>query len=141
MSNERKTKIFLVDDDALFLKLLEIELLEFDKFYVETYATGELCLQNLVHQPDLIFLDYHLNDNIEGKMNGLDTLIKIKAFNPNIPVVILSAQNNIEVAINCMHHKASAYVVKSEIAFNRLRNVVLSILAYQKFEKQMSFKA
>ena len=60
MNNER-IKLFLVDDDALFLKSLEIEFLQNADFTIETFATGELCLKNLPHNPDVIILDYLLD--------------------------------------------------------------------------------
>ena len=120
MKNENKIQLFLVDDDALFLKSLEIEFLEHADFIVETYSTGELCMENLSHNPDVIILDYRLDGIDKFAMNGIETLDKIKAFNPDIPVVMLSSQDKIDVAINCMHHKAFDYVVKSETAFVRL---------------------
>lgn len=121
MKNENKVKLFLVDDDALFLKSLEIEFLQHADFTIGTYATGELCVENLSHNPDVIILDYLLAGIDKNAMNGLETLDKIKAFNPDIPVVMLSSQDKIEVAINCMHHRAFDYVVKSETAFVRLQ--------------------
>ncbi len=63
--NEKKIKIFLVDDDAVFLKSLEIEFLQHADFDIETFATGELCLENLSHNPDVIILDYHLDGLIK----------------------------------------------------------------------------
>src|SRR3954462_7688958 len=99
MNEENKVKIFLVDDDAVFLKLLEIEFLENADFIVETYATGELCLESLSHKPDIIILDYLLDGINKSAMNGIETLDKIKAVDPDIPVVMLSAQDKIEVAI------------------------------------------
>ena len=57
-----KIKIFLVDDDALLLKSLEIEFLAHGDFDIETYATGELCVQNIAHNPDVIILDYHYRE-------------------------------------------------------------------------------
>ena len=53
-----KIKIFLVDDDAVFLKLLEIQFLEHGDFEIETYATGELCVDNLKNKPDIIIRAY-----------------------------------------------------------------------------------
>ena len=131
-NNKNKVKIFLVDDDALFLKSLEIEFLDNADFTVETYPTGELCIANLSHNPDIIILDYQLDGIVKNAMNGLETLDKIKAFNPEIPVIMLSSQDKIEVAINCMHHKAFDYVVKSETAFVRLKKIITSIFKYQK---------
>ncbi|MES2852113.1 MAG: response regulator, partial [Bacteroidota bacterium] len=71
--------------------------------------------------------------------NGIETLDKIKAFNPEIPVVMLSSQDKIEVAINCMHHKAVDYVVKSETAFVRLQKIITSVFKYQKMEKELNW--
>ena len=139
MNNNNKVKIFLVDDDALFLKSLEIEFLEIADFIVETYATGELCIANLSHNPDVVILDYQLDGIVENAMNGLETLDKVKAFNPEIPVVMLSSQDKIEVAVNCMHHKAFDYVVKSETAFVRLQKIITAIFKYQKMEKELNW--
>ncbi len=134
-----KIKLFLVDDDALFLKSLEIEFLQHADFEIETFATGELCMQHLSHNPDVIILDYHLDGIDKGAMNGIATLDKIKAFNPDIPVVILSSQDKIDVAINCMHHRAFDYVVKSETAFIRLQKIITTIFRYKKMEKELSW--
>ena len=138
-NNKNKVKLFLVDDDALFLKSLEIEFLDNADFTVETYPTGELCIANLSHNPDIIILDYQLDGIVKNAMNGLETLDKIKAFNPEIPVIMLSSQDKIEVAINCMHHKAFDYVVKSETAFVRLQKIITSIFKYQKMEKELNW--
>ena len=137
--NNEKIKLFLVDDDAVFLKALEIEFLQHADFIVETYSTGELCLENLSHNPDVIVLDYHLDGIEKNAMNGMETLDKIKAFNPDIPVVMLSSQDKIEIAIDCMHHKAFDYVVKSETAFVRLQKNFTSIFQYKKMEKELNW--
>jgi len=139
MSNEKKIKIFLVDDDALYLKLLEIELLEHADFIIETYATGELCIANLSRNPDVIILDYYLDGIDKTAINGILTLDKIKAFNPDIPVIMLSSQDKIEVAIDCMLHKASDYVVKSETAFIRLQQSMSTIFHTRKIEKTLNW--
>jgi len=134
-----KIKLFLVDDDILFLKSLEIDFLERADFCIETYVTGELCLENLSHKPDIIVLDYYLDSVDKTAMNGIDTLDIIKALNPDIPVIMLSSQDKIDVAIECMHHKAFDYVVKSETAFMRLQKIITNIFKYQKLEKELSW--
>lgn len=126
MSN--KTKLFLVDDDAVFLKLLKIDLREHTDFDIETYATGESCINHLSHNPDIIILDYHLDGIHKNMMNGIETLDKIKAINPHIPVVMLSSQDEIEVAINCMDHRAFDYVIKSDTTILRLKKTIIPFL-------------
>lgn len=137
--NNEKIKLFLVDDDAVFLKSLEIEFLQHADFTVETFATGELCMKNLSHAPDVIILDYLLDSIDKNAMNGIETLDKIKAFNPDIPVVMLSCQDKIEVAVDCMHHRAFDYVVKSETAFIRLQKIFSTIFSYKKMEKELNW--
>ena len=137
--NNEKIKIFLVDDDALYLKLLEIEFLDHGDFEIETYATGELCIANLHHNPDIIILDYYLDGIDKNAMNGINTLDIIKSVNPEIAVIMLSSQDSIDVAVSCMHHKAHDYVMKSETAFIRVQKIITSIFKFQKMEKQLNW--
>lgn len=139
MKTENQIKIFLVDDDAVFLKSLEIEFLQHGNFIIETFASGEACIASVATLPDLIILDYWLDGIDKAAMNGIDTLDKIKVLYPDIPVVMLSSQDKIEVAINCMHHKAFDYVVKSETAFVRLQKIITTIFHYQKLEKELTW--
>ena len=139
MMINKKNKIFLVDDDAVFLKSLEIDFLQQDIYAIETYATGELCLENISNKPDLVVLDYFLDGIDKKAMNGIETLDKIKAINPNIAIIILSSQDKIDVAINCMHHKAFDYIVKSETAFVRLKKSISTFLKYKKMESELNW--
>lgn len=139
MKNENKIKLFLVDDDAVFLKSLEIQFLDHADFEIETLATGELCLARIAKKPDIIILDFHLDGINKTAMNGLETLDEIKKIDPKIPVIILSSQDKIEVAVDCMHHKAFDYIVKSETAFLRLQKAIETIFKYQKIEKELKW--
>ena len=139
MINDTKIKLFLVDDDALFLKSLETEFLYHTDFTVETYSTGELCIENLSNGPDVIILDYHLDGVEKNAMNGLETLDKIKDLYPDLPVVMLSSQDKIDVAVSCMHHKAFDYIVKSETAFLRLQKNIAAFFHYKKIEKELDW--
>ncbi len=139
MENENKVKLFLVDDDALLLRSLEIQFQEHSDFIIKTFSTGEQCINHLSEGPDVIILDYHLDGIDASAMNGLATLDKIKAFNNHIPVIMLSSQDKIDVAINCMHHKASDYVVKSETAFMRLQKIISDIMEHQKIKKELNW--
>ena len=137
--SEKKILLFLVDDDPLFLKSLEIEFSQNTDSSIKTYATGELCLENISQNPDIIILDYHLNSVDKNAINGLEILDRIKSANRQIPVIMLSSQDKIEVAVNCMKHQAYDYIVKSETAFIRLQKAITTIFHYQKIEKALSW--
>lgn len=129
MTKEGKIKIFLVDDDAMFLRLLELEFLQDGGFEIEKYGTGELCIENLSRKPDVIILDYHLDGIDKNAMNGMETLDKIKAIYPDLPVVILSGMDKIDLAVNFMHHQALDFVVKNASAFLRIKKSIIILSA------------
>ena len=135
----KKIRLFLVDDDALFLKSLEIDFLSQCDFEIETFATGELCIANLSNNPDVVILDFHLNGIDKNAMNGLDTLVAIKEYNVDIPIIMLSSQDKIDIAVKCMHHNAFDYVVKSETAFVRLQKNIATIFSDQKIKKELNW--
>jgi DNA-binding NtrC family response regulator len=139
VQNQKKIKVFIVDDDDLFLKSLVIQFKENPIYDVVTFATGELCVDEIHNTPDVVILDYHLNGIEKKAMNGLKTLDIIKKINSNVPVIIVSAQDKIEVAVSCIHHKAFDYVVKSETAFVRLQKIIKAIFKYQKMEKELNW--
>ena len=134
-----KKKIVLVDDDTVFLKMLQANLMEHDTFEIETYPTGEQFLETISNSIDLVILDFHLNGINQEAMNGLETLDKIKSFNAEIPVIMLSSQDKIEVAIECMHHGAIDYIVKSETAFFRVNQSINKLFEFKKIEKELSW--
>ncbi len=72
MKKDVKRLIFLVDDDALYLKSLELEFLDCPEYEIMSFATGELCVENLEHKPEIIILDYLLDGVNKSAMNGLN---------------------------------------------------------------------
>jgi two-component system, OmpR family, response regulator len=139
MTNNKKVLLFLVDDDPLFLKTLEVNLVQDTGFSVKTFPTGERCLEKISQNPDVIVLDYYLNSVDMNAINGIETLDKIYEFNPLLPVIILSSQDKIEVAINCMKHRAFDYIVKSETSFIRLQKVIAYIIHNQETEETLNW--
>lgn len=96
-------------------------------------------MENIAQNPDVIILDYQLDGITENAMNGIATLDKIKEYNPEIPVIMLSSQDKIDIAVSCMHHKAFDYVVKSETAFVRLQKIMALIFKQEKMERELKW--
>ena len=139
MANDKKNLIFLVDDDELFLKNLELEFIENTKSEIRSFGTGEECLAKISMNPDVVILDYYLNSVKEDAIDGLETLDRIKSANIQIPVIMLSSQDKIDVAVNCMKHQAFDYIVKSETVFLRLQRAITTIFHFQRIEKALSW--
>lgn len=136
---ENEILIYMADNDAMFLKTIETEFADNADMNIRTFETGEKCLEQMWQEPDIIVLDYYLNNFKKDAINGLETLIRIKKEHPALPVIMLSAQDNIEIAINCMKNKAFDYIVKSETAFIRLQKTISTVLIYKKMGKTLSW--
>lgn len=126
---EAPAPIFLVEDNEIYLKTLEQHV----KAHVNsgtpvyTFMSGEDCLKNMNKNPKIVVLDYFLNSSFAKAMNGLDVLRKIKSSNPDTTVLMLSSQDNIEVATDTMKYGAFDYIQKGENAFIRIQNAMNNI--------------
>ena len=96
-------------------------------------------MENISQNPDVIILDYYLNSIDKNAIDGLQTLDRIKSNNPQIPVIMLSSQDDIEVAVNCLRHDAKDYFVKSETAYFRLERAIVDIQHNQKVQKTLNW--
>ncbi|MEN8225282.1 MAG: sigma-54 dependent transcriptional regulator [Bacteroidota bacterium] len=115
-------KVFIVEDDKLYGDLLRYHLSLNPDNEVFLFNSGQSCLDNLYLNPDFISLDYSLPD-----MSGLEILQKIREYNPKLPVVIVSGQEDIETAVNLLKEGAYDYFVKEEDAKNRLWNAIKKV--------------
>ena len=136
--NNDKMKIFLVDDDAVFVNSLKTNFLKHADLEIETFGTGDLCLENLSLNPDVIFLDHQLSGMDKNAMNGIEVLDKIKAINPDIPVVLLSKQDKIDLAIEGLQSQAFDYVMKSESTFDSLQKIITDVYFNHKIQEEMN---
>jgi len=109
MSDNEQVKIFVVEDDPIYTKFLKYVLGLNPDFDVEYFATGKECISNLHKRPSLITLDYTLPD-----MSGEKVLQSIREFDPNISIIIVSAQEKIATAVELLKGGAFDYISKSE---------------------------
>lgn len=104
---QNKYLIFLVDDNALFLKVLNKTLSTNVNYEVVPIASGGECIKRLNEQPDIISLDYTLTD-----MTGKEVLDEVQKRSPQSQVIIVSGQNDINTAVNLLKQGAYDYIVK-----------------------------
>ena len=113
-------RIFIVDDNEMFTEMLKDHLKENHQFKISVFHTGEDCLKNLFQNPDLIILDYYLNDVSKEAADGLEILTEIKKHNERIQVIILSSQEHYGVALQTIAKGASQYIMKDDHAFQKI---------------------
>jgi len=115
-------KIFLVDDDPFFLNIAEQYLNNIGVNDIQSFTNGSDCLSSLDEKPDIIFLDYNMDT-----LSGIDVLKKIKRFDPNIYVVIISAQEEIKPAVDMLKYGAFDYIQKNTIDQDKLKAILSKI--------------
>jgi DNA-binding NtrC family response regulator len=109
MLNIYKQTIFIVDDEELILKSTERILKKLGYEDVSIFDNGQDCVNALNQNPFLILLDYQMDD-----LNGFDVLKKIKRYNPNTYVIMMSGQNDIANAVDTLKFGAIDYIVKGD---------------------------
>lgn len=112
-------KIFVVDDDIFCISLYEQFLRNLGYNNITSFNTADDSLQEIKEQPALVFMDY----NMEG-MNGIEALRKIKAFDQQILVYIISGQENKQVAQEARQYGAMDYVIKSSLSPDKMAAIM-----------------
>lgn len=119
-------KIFLVDDEPYCLDLYGRYLNNLGYANVQYFGKSADCLDQLTLQPDLIFLDYNMDN-----LNGIDVLKKIKRFDPNIPIVFLSGQKEISIAVNALKYGALDYIGKENVDEERMAECMTKVSRFK----------
>lgn len=112
-------RIFIVDDDLLYAEILEYHLSLNPDYEVEKFVTGKDFLKNLYKAPDIVTLDYSLPD-----LGCTEIMQAIRRFNPEIPIIIVSAQEDISTALSLLKEGAYDYIVKDDDTRERLWNTI-----------------
>jgi len=122
-------KIFIVEDDPLYIKIIKY-VLELDPEHeVHIFTTGKECIDHLYLNPIMVTLDYTLPD-----MTGNEVMEAIKKYNSNIGIIAISGQSDISVAVDFMKAGAYFYIVKNDNTRDKL------LLTVQRLKKQIQLQ-
>ncbi len=119
MYEKDPVKIFVVEDDPAYTKFLKYVLSLNPDYEVEFFTSGKDCLNNLHKNPAIITLDYSLPD-----MAGEKVLNQIRTHDPNISVIIVSAQEKIGTAVELLKLGAYDYITKDQDTKDRIINSI-----------------
>ncbi|MFM9988472.1 response regulator [Flavobacterium sp.] len=123
MENQNQFKFFIVDDDIFCANLYEQHLININYNDITYFSNGNDCLSNLDLNPEIIFLDHNMED-----ITGFEVLKKIKRYNPNIYVVMISGQENIKTAVDALKYGAFDYIIKDADVCEKINLIINKII-------------
>lgn len=126
-------KIYIVEDDPWYGEILEYHLSLNPDYLIQRFTTGKDCLANLYKQPDLVTIDFSLPD-----MTGDKLFEKIREQDPHVPIIAISAQEDVSVAVRLLKMGVSDYLVKDENTKDLLWNAVIKIRETQQLRQEVS---
>ncbi len=124
--------IFIVEDDPWYGEILEYHLSLNPDYQVTRFTSGEDCLSNLHKKPNLVTIDYSLPDT-----TGADLFKHIREVNPDVPVIVISGQEDISTAVDLLKMGISDYLVKDDNTKDLLWNAVIRIRENQSLKKEV----
>ena len=132
MDIKKSLVIYVVEDNKIYNKLVCEHLKKQGFQKVTPFFTGKECIEKVTKGqiPHIVIQDYYLDD-----MNGIDVLQEVKKYNQRIEFIFLTANDNLEVAVNSIKYGAYDYITKdSDIALQKVVNKIEKV--YKIFELQ-----
>lgn len=120
--------IFFVDDDKMIINLLEYTFHSRPQYHFKSYVSGEDCLDAMGANPDLIVLDHQLSGSGEAKMDGIETLKKIREMKPDLPVIILTAYGSEDLYQRFSEAGAARFLTKDHFFVDALMESIGEVL-------------
>jgi two-component system OmpR family response regulator len=119
MEFNQQPVIFVVEDNVIYQTLIAKELESLSN-NIHFYTNGESCISELYKQPTVIVLDY----NLDGEMNGLDTLQQVRDVNPDVYVILFSSQKGLNTKEVFLQYGMFDFLEKNSLSLRTLRQMV-----------------
>lgn len=132
MMSKKQTTIFIVEDNRIFRLALRADIeVAFANMPIKIhlFETGEGCIEEFKKEkPQIVILDYNLNSTVPDAADGIKVLDWIKRESYETKVVMLTSEDNIDIALKAFHHGASDYVVKTETKFSKINYSLFNLI-------------
>ncbi len=132
MGGQFISRIFVIEDDVVFGRIIQKKLEENPNYDVTVFQSGESFFEHLNENPDIVTLDY----NLPG-LSGTEILKKIKEYNPDIQTIVVSGQQSAEIVVEAYKLGANNYIIKNENTLVELENSVRNLSMNTDLRKEL----
>lgn len=119
MENLLSSTVFVVDDDAFTCSLFQKHLQNLGFTNIHQYHSGVECLDHLHLDPSIILLDHDM-----AQITGFEVLKKIKRYDPNASVIMVSGQEDMATALDALKYGAFDYIIKGDGEVERIEQTL-----------------
>lgn len=121
--------VFIVEDNKPYAETLKVFLSSEVPGIkeIKIFPVGETCLMELRRDPEVIIIDYFLDSKYYDAETGLEIIKQIRAEKPDVEIVVLSSQENLDVVLESVKKHQCSYVKKDENAFEKVGEIVSEI--------------
>ena len=123
MLESRHRKIFLIEDNRTEGMLLKLSLGSIENLCITTFSKGKDLIDNLNQDPDIVIVDLMLPD-----ISGYELIKIISEYDPEIKIVVVSAQKDIDLIAKIQEMGVYNYLVKSEGCIQYLHQVIEDLI-------------
>lgn len=136
MTADQRILVLLVEDNVDFAKLVKLYLDKFDEAKIEVvwkhHGTEGIEEAEKNKEIDVVLMDYFLPG-----MNGLEITKALKGKNIDVPVIFLTVNKDMNLAVEVMKLGVEDYLVKEEISTPVLPKTIMSVVEKRKFRKEI----
>lgn len=119
-TDEIMKKVYLIDDDSFYLKLLSKKLWEWG-YTVKTFLSVEEALPNLKEEPDIIVLDHNFNTS---GVKGQDYIPLLKRHSKSAAFLYVSSDESPEVVKGSLSKGADMYLIKDNTLLESIQPIL-----------------
>ena len=125
-------RLFIVDDDPEYSALLQFQLRKLEDIDIQVYARGEHAIDCLNREPDLILIDL-----VMPGQGGLESLRQLKELNRELPVIVVSSQSVVGVALEALKVGAHDYITKGHDDTVKIRRLVEQFMERKRLSSEV----
>ena len=115
-------KILIIDDEPMIIKILS-HLLSLDDYKIISAVDGVEGIEKFdAENPDFVLLDMKM-----PKMDGMETLKRLRRKSQTVPIVIMTGNNDKEIEDESFWNGSSAYVEKP-FAYDKVKKMIEFLL-------------
>lgn len=116
-------KVFLIEDNQTEGMLLKLALSSNPDLDIEHFTNAKDMFEKINEKPSIALVDINLPD-----INGLELIQKLKVQLPEIKIIVISAQRDVDMIAQIQEEGVYNYLVKSEGVLGYLKKVMADLL-------------